>query len=90
MKVVKTNITNSKSRNLMYNNRKYVELNENGIVKRIDDLQAELELVGLQTKGLTKSLDAMKALLENNIPKLRSEIKKRNKLVGILNYILIF
>ena len=74
----------------MYHNRKYVELNENGIVKRIHDLQAELILEGLQTKGLTKSLDAMKVLLENDIPKLRSEIKKRNKLVGILNYILIF
>ena len=74
----------------MYNNRSYVELNEKGIVKRIRDLQAELVLAGLQIKGLTKSLDAMKALLENDIPKLRIEIKKRNKLVGILNYILIF
>ncbi|MDB4251589.1 hypothetical protein N9831_02665 [Amylibacter sp.] len=74
----------------MYNNRSYVELNEKGIVERICDLQAELVLVGLQIKGLTKSLDAMKAILENDIPKLRIEIKKRNKLVGILNYILIF
>jgi len=74
----------------MYDNRKYVELNENGIVKRIHDIQAELILEGLQSRGLTKSLDAMKTLLENDIPKLRIEIKKRNKLVGILNYILIF
>ena len=28
----------------MYDNRKYVELNENGILKRIHDLQAELSL----------------------------------------------
>ena len=55
----------------MYDNRKYVELNENGIVKRIHDIQAELILEGLQSRGLTKSLDAMKTLLENDIPKLR-------------------
>ena len=47
----------------MYDNRKYVELNENGIVKRIHDIQAELILEGLQSRGLTKSLDAMKTLL---------------------------
>ena len=46
----------------MYDNRKYVELNENGIVKRIHDIQAELILEGLQSRGLTKSLDAMKTL----------------------------
>ena len=74
----------------MYDNRKYVELNENGIVKRIHDIQAELILEGLQSRGLTKSLDAMKTLLENDIPKLRIEIKKRNKIVGFFNYILIF
>ena len=74
----------------MYNNRKYVELNEEGILKRIEDIKKDLKLVGVQTKGLTTSLEAMEALLKIDIPKLRIEIKKRNKLVGILNYILIF
>ena len=74
----------------MNNNRKYVELNEEGILKRIEDIKKDLKLVGVQTKGLTTSLEAMEALLKIDIPKLRIEIKKRNKLVGILNYILIF
>ena len=74
----------------MYNNRKYVELNEEGILKRIEDIKKDLKLVGVQTKGLTTSLEAMEALLKIDIPKLRIEIKKRSKLVCILNYILIF
>jgi hypothetical protein len=74
----------------MYNKRKDVELNEEGIWKRIKDIKKDLKLVGVQSKGLTTSLNAMEALLKNDIPKLRIEIKKRNKLVGILNYILIF
>jgi hypothetical protein len=40
----------------MYDNRKYVELNENGIVKRIHDIQAELILEGLHSRGLTKGI----------------------------------
>ena len=63
----------------MYNNRKYVELNEEGILKRIEDIKKDLKLVGVQTKGLTTSLEAMEALLKIDIPKLRIEIKKRNK-----------
>ena len=60
----------------MYNNRKYVELNEEGILKRIEDIKKDLKLVGVQTKGLTTSLEAMEALLKIDIPKLRIEINK--------------
>ena len=55
----------------MNNNRKYVELNEEGILKRIEDIKKDLKLVGVQTKGLTTSLEAMEALLKIDIPKLR-------------------
>ena len=40
----------------MYNNRKYVELNEEGILKRIEDIIKDLKLVGVQPSVLQRAL----------------------------------
>lgn len=68
--------------------KKYTELDETGVVKRITDLQLDLQAHGLSNKGLAKTLDEMRRLLENDIPKLRTEISKRTILVKSLNIFL--
>jgi hypothetical protein len=68
--------------------KKYTELDEAGVVKRITDLQLDLQAHGLSNKGLAKTLDEMRRLLENDIPKLRTEISKRTILVQSLNIFL--
>lgn len=74
----------------------YISLHEDGIVKRIVDVQADLLKHGLDQKGLNRSLDEMRRLLENEIPKLRTEISKRtifvqsiNVLLGVLGILLL-
>lgn len=67
---------------------KYLELDESGVLKRISELQSELVFHKIQNKGLSKTLNEMRKLLEDEIPKLRSEISKRKILVRSVNIFL--
>ena len=56
---------------------KYVKLNPEGVVKRVDETMQILQKSGLHTKGLYQSVSILKKILAEDIPLLSSSVASR-------------
>ena len=56
---------------------KYVKLNPEGVVKRVDETMQILQKSGLHTKGLYQSISILKKTLADDIPILSSSVETR-------------
>ena len=57
--------------------KKYVKLNPEGVVKRVDETMQILQKSGLHTKGLYQSISILKKTLADDIPILSSSVASR-------------